>query len=348
MRLCAQAGSVLLAASPFLVDAAMGGGFPATPYERLRAALLSAVMLVPILLLRYDRRRGKRRDALRETLNETTAHDLNNSLSSIFCAILLMKKHPLDFESRTSLLSLAHGACQQQMRLINTMIDTAHLESGSLQLHEQWVEAGHLVRGGLESVSGIAEHHGVKLTPPAPGLGAFEVFVDHELLRRVMTNLLHNALKYTPRGGTVGLTIESVADGATLVIRDTGVGIAPNKIGQLFEKYYRVEGDDQSARRGSGLGLYFCKWAVEAHGGSLTVHSVLNRGTTFKIRLPGRVRRIRDETNAGSKQTGPVRAPGTNGTQGLPAGHRRRPRIPRSHAGRTWRSLRGGRPAGRH
>jgi len=122
--------------------------------------------------------------------------------------------------------------------------------------------------------------------------------VDRHRIRELLLNLVTNAIKYTPPGGTVGLTLGTADDHVTLVVSDSGIGIAPGDLPHIFDRFWRADparsrtGD----RPGVGLGLAITKWIAEAHGGSITVQSRPGRGSVFTVRLP---RNGRDQTGAG-------------------------------------------------
>jgi signal transduction histidine kinase len=115
---------------------------------------------------------------------------------------------------------------------------------------------------------------------PLPVLG------DPDELGRVLTNLLSNAFKYSPRGGTVRLAAWPEGAQVHLAISDQGIGLAPEHLERVFEKYYRVPGQEGDQRTGSGLGLFICKRIVEAHGGRIWADSTPGRGSTFHVALP--------------------------------------------------------------
>jgi two-component system OmpR family sensor kinase len=104
-----------------------------------------------------------------------------------------------------------------------------------------------------------------------------------------VTNLVSNAIKYSPDGGVVVVAAEEQADGAVLRVSDAGMGMTPEQVDNLFQKFYRTPDSQARGIRGTGLGLYLVKQLVEAHGGSVTVESQHGTGTTFTIKLPREV-----------------------------------------------------------
>ncbi|MCU0482036.1 MAG: sensor histidine kinase, partial [Anaerolineae bacterium] len=110
--------------------------------------------------------------------------------------------------------------------------------------------------------------------------------MDLERMEQVLQNLLSNAIKYTPNGGRVTLSAEITPDSAIIQVQDTGMGIPPDDLPHLFEKFYRVKNSAHMQVEGTGLGLSIVKSIVENHDGTITVMSELNKGTTFSIHLP--------------------------------------------------------------
>lgn len=275
----------LLALMPLLADHLITGRAPSSGPALLADALLGTLILGLVLLMRRTRRRAERADGLRKTMNEAVIHDLKNPMTSIMGCLSCALEDELDAAQRRKLLSLALHGCKTQMTLLDTLVDTNRLETGELPVRREALDTGRLLGECLDGVRGTAAYLGVTLEESIAREFPATIRADPDLLPRVILNLLHNALKYTPAGGKVSLRA-FVEDGRPqLEIRDTGIGIAPQHIERLFGKYYRVEGGDQTGRRGSGLGLYFCRLVVEAHGGLIRVTSGVGRGTSIWFSL---------------------------------------------------------------
>lgn len=255
--------------------------------ERLHDLLfLGLVVAAFLLLIVRTRRLAHNLEALRKTMNEAIIHDLKNPLTSIMGCISYLLGDGVGEKQREKLLGIAMHSCRAQLSLIETLVDTGRLETGELVLRRENTDPRALLEGCLESVRGTATYLGVKLVDGVAKALPEGVSIDSDLLQRALFNLLNNALKYTPPGGTVSLK-GSFSQGALRVaVTDTGIGIGKDHIGRLFQKYYRVEGGDQTSRRGTGLGLYFCRMVVEAHGGAVSVVSEPGRGTTIAFSIP--------------------------------------------------------------
>jgi two-component system, sensor histidine kinase and response regulator len=170
--------------------------------------------------------------------------------------------------------------------VIDEILDYAKFEARELELHKEPLDVAAEVRGVVDLLEGGAEQAGVELRHDiAPDLPL--LYADQTRLRQILLNLLSNALKFTPAGGTVTITAAHAED-AQLVIRieDTGIGIAPDDLPRVTEPFAQVRDAQSKKHKGTGLGLPLTKGLVELHGGSFTIGSVLDSGTTVTVRLP--------------------------------------------------------------
>ena len=167
--------------------------------------------------------------------------------------------------------------------LVNDLLELSRIERGQSELHREPIDAAAIIAATRASLEHRIAETGVDVTINASGetiaLG------DAEKLRQVISNLLDNALKFTPRGGAVELRADNLERESVLVqVRDSGPGIAPEHLPHLFERFYKA---DRSRRdQGTGLGLAIAKHIVELHGGEVGVESTLGEGSTFWFTLP--------------------------------------------------------------
>ena len=236
------------------------------------------------LFLRNYRRSIRRAESLRQALTVALVHDLKNPLSSVIGSLNVLREKALDDKDRQRLLDISLKACDAQIQLIENLLEVDRFEGGQMKVRREPLEVARIVQEVLEGAKPVAA--GVLLSfenavpaglPPLQG--------DPELLRRTLTNLVHNALKFTPRGGNI--RVSSIREPGVWIFKvaDTGVGIPAEHLPRLFGKFYRVENGD-SGVRGTGLGLYFCKLAIEAQGGEIGVSSEVGKGTTVTFTLP--------------------------------------------------------------
>jgi signal transduction histidine kinase len=166
------------------------------------------------------------------------------------------------------------------LALIDAILDVSRLESGGFPIEMNLGDLATVVGDVVASFQALAAEHRITLRVETETLPALRF--DDGLLRRVVENLVGNAIKFTPAGGTVRVRLEPRDGGARLSVSDDGPGIEPELAARLFSKF--VTG--RRPGRGSGLGLAFCRLAVEAHGGTIRLDQSSRRGATFEVALP--------------------------------------------------------------
>lgn len=175
--------------------------------------------------------------------------------------------------------------------LVDALLTLARADEGRAPLHQEPADLREIVLEAQETGELLAEAAGVKITVETPP-GPVVVAVDRSRIRQLILNLITNAVKYTPRGGRVGLTLVDgppSPDGhVVFTVADTGVGIAAGDLPHIFDRFWRADSarTRTDERSGAGLGLAICKWIAEAHGGTIEVQSRPGRGTVFTVKLP--------------------------------------------------------------
>ncbi|MBC7223180.1 MAG: response regulator [Anaerolineae bacterium] len=238
--------------------------------------------------LQESHRHLQEETAARESFFEMVIHDLRNPLGVVIGALELLGQELDREDTSPELLEVLRSAEQsalQMMALVDNVLGIERLERGRIPLDRSDVDLLDLIRSTTPLVRARLEAKGLALVEDLPEELPL-VWADWGVLARVVINLLDNAIKFTPAGGTITISAAHVGDEVQVTVRDTGVGIAPADQGRIFEKFERVRRPDVPQEVGTGLGLAFCKLAVEAHGGRIWVKSKEGAGSQFSLTLP--------------------------------------------------------------
>jgi signal transduction histidine kinase len=182
----------------------------------------------------------------------------------------------------------------QMSEMVENLLTLARADEGRAPLALEQADLREMLGDVAETAGMLGESGGITVTTDMPQM-AVRLAVDPHRVREMLLNLVTNAIKYTPHGGTVALSLAEETDSIVFAVRDSGIGIAPGDLPHIFERFWRADParSRTGQRPGTGLGLAITKWIAEAHGGSITVQSRPGRGTIFVVRLPkGEPRRI--------------------------------------------------------
>lgn len=228
----------------------------------------------------------KELEALRRDLVAWAGHDLRTPLASIRVLVEALTDGVVtDAPTRQQYLSQAKKQVDHLAVLVDDLFQISQLEAGGLPLHLESASLADLISDTLESFSGVAAQQSVRLQGAvAPGLDP--VTMDVPRLGRVLNNLVSNALRHTPAGGSITLHAERQDREVVVTITDTGAGIGPEDLPHVFERFYRGDKARNAASGGAGLGLAIAKGIIEAHGGHILVSSTPGLGTTFICKWP--------------------------------------------------------------
>jgi two-component system, OmpR family, phosphate regulon sensor histidine kinase PhoR len=227
------------------------------------------------------------------------SHELRTPLSAIKLMLETVLISDDDAEARTLFLPQVAREVDRMIRLVEDLLELARSESGNVSLHRDIFDLSDVAASVVNTFAQRSTAAGIELDLEAPE----EVFVDADIhrLTQVALNLLDNALRHTPAGGTVTVEVGSEGSKALLRVRDTGRGIPYHDLPHIFERFYVVDRSRAREHAGTGLGLSIARHLVEAHGGTLTAHSIYGRGATFICRLPRIPEASRADENANIK-----------------------------------------------
>lgn len=264
-------------------------GGPSYKLDQIRLAEFIAVHVAQLfehdqLVQRVVSLEAERRfDRLQEDFIATVSHELLTPLGFIkgYATTLMRDDTSWDENTRSEFLTIIDEEADRLRELIENLMDSSRLQAGTLRMSFQPVRLDTFLKEITTRARSRDETQDINLEVSSPGL---QIPVDPTRLAQVFDNLLTNAAKYAP-GAEITLGLEQVKEGAHISVRDNGPGIAPEHIGHLFKRFYRVPSDNTTVR-GTGLGLFICRQIVRAHSGDIEVDSVIGEGTTFHIYLP--------------------------------------------------------------
>lgn len=209
------------------------------------------------------------------------SHELRTPLTGIIGNVDIMRRYGADEDS----LNAIHTDTARMSRLVHDLLMLARADSGGTPIHPMVLDADAVLSGAVKSAAHAAEQKGVSLT-----LGHVEplqVMGDPQQIKQLLDNVIDNAIKFTPVGGQITLTMQRVDQTARIEVTDTGIGIDADHQQRIFDRFYQVDSARaQDGSGGFGLGLSVARWIAEAHHGSIEVRSQPGSGTTFMIHLP--------------------------------------------------------------
>jgi two-component system phosphate regulon sensor histidine kinase PhoR len=238
------------------------------------------------VLVFHDLTDLRRLEAVRRDFVANVSHELKTPLTSISgYAETLLDDRP-DPETSARFLEVILGNARRMQRLVDSLLDLSRIESGSWSPKVEAVSVGAVTRETWAGLAARATQRKVEFAVDTDHPAPVEAFVDPDALRQVLTNLLDNALRYTPAGGRITARARHDDEGVTVSVSDTGSGIGSEHLPRIFERFYRADPSRSRDEGGTGLGLSIVKHLVEAHGGRVWATSELGRGTTINAWFP--------------------------------------------------------------
>ena len=216
-------------------------------------------------------------------ISDNIAHDLKSPITRIRGIAEVTLTNGKSMGEYESMAASTIEECDRLLDMINTMLMISKTESGVDKLSREEIDLAGLVREACELFEPIAEDKRVDLSCDVPNKSY--LVGDNRMIQRMLSNLLDNAIKYTPVGGTVSVSLsENDERDAVITIEDTGIGISPSDLTRIFDRFYRC--DQSRSKPGIGLGLSLARAIARAHGGEITATSTPNQGSTFTATLP--------------------------------------------------------------
>ncbi|MCA1587244.1 MAG: HAMP domain-containing histidine kinase [Chloroflexi bacterium] len=224
------------------------------------------------------------RDRLREFVADVS-HELRTPIAALRMYNELLREGAVEDETRAEFLERSNEQVRRLEWLSTNLLDLSRIDAGIFPLDMRTGDLRDPIQAVVQALSEVAMARGIELHSEAPG-HPVELRFDRERLVQLLTNLLGNALKFTPRGGSASVRLVEADEGATIEVRDTGAGIPADELPRVFERFYRGTNTGDARASGSGLGLAIVRSIVDMHGGEIEVASVVGEGTVFRITLP--------------------------------------------------------------
>lgn len=213
------------------------------------------------------------------------SHELRTPLASLLGALKMVNIEGIDETQRELLIGIAHRNAERLARLVDDILDLEKVRTGAISLARAELTDGALCASVADAVAGTALARNVSIEVEDAGV---TFWADPMRIEQVLTNLLDNAIKHSPDGGSVTLRVHRRRTEVAIDVIDHGVGISPQDLQHVFERFWQADSSARRVRSGSGLGLTISRAIMELHGGSLSVASAVGTGTTFTVHLPVR------------------------------------------------------------
>lgn len=232
-----------------------------------------------------DITRYREAEEMKSTFISVISHELKTPVALIkgYATTLAREDAHWDQQALREGLQVIEEESDRLNRLIDNLLDASRIQAGALELELGDVNLPQLMRQASERFATQTDRHRFVLDFPP----SFPIVIgDEGRLRQVIDNLISNAIKYSPNGGTIRLGGWAEEDQVTAYVADEGIGIPPEEQSRLFSRFYRIDSSLRRQTQGAGLGLFLCKSLIEAHGGKIWVNSEPGKGATFFFTLP--------------------------------------------------------------
>lgn len=237
-----------------------------------------------VLIVMQDLTKLRRLEKVRSDFISNVSHELRTPLASIKALTETLQEGALDDPpAARRFLARMEVEIDNLTQMVQELLELAKIESGRVPLRRKFSQPGELIARAAERLQVQAERSGLSINVTYPE-NLPEVLADSSRVGEVLINLLHNAIKFTPPGGRISISAFPEKGKVVFLIHDTGVGIEPESIARIFERFYKI--DRARSSGGTGLGLSIAKHIIESHGGKIWVESELGKGSSFFFTLP--------------------------------------------------------------
>jgi signal transduction histidine kinase/CheY-like chemotaxis protein len=231
-------------------------------------------------------------DRLKTEFVSLVSHELRTPLTSIKAFIEILLKNPgRDMNQQKEFFEIIREEANRLTRVIDDILNIKRIEERRIDLDRKPVDIAAVIRQSVLAHRSRAQRNNIKITMDVTN-DIQKILGDQDLLMQVLSNLLNNAIKFTPQNGAIHVSSTHVqrnpgsSNEIEVRVKDNGIGIQPKYLTKIFDKFYRIDRDLTREESGTGLGLYFCKYIVEGHGGRIWVESKKRKGSTFVFTLP--------------------------------------------------------------
>lgn len=285
-RISLAAGLLVLALAqftPYLIFL-QGWILPAFPPVSASAATFVVCGAWRFLIVRRQLASAESAKTRYEQAFHFVAHEMRTPLTAIQGSSELITRYNLPEEKRKQIGQMINAESKRLARMITTFLDVERLNAGQAEMATTDVDAGDLVGACIGRASGLADAKAIRIA--WDGASGLSIRADRELLEYAVYNLLTNAIKYSPRESAVRIAARRDNAAVQISVADQGIGMSKDEVKRLFQKFYRTERAEKSGIQGTGIGLSIVKEIITLHGGSITVESAPEQGSTFTVTLP--------------------------------------------------------------
>lgn len=234
----------------------------------------------------HDVTKERELEHLKDDFFSTISHELRTPLFSIQgFAQLMLEEETLDRQTQREFLTTIQRQALQLSEMVDNLLDVSKFDAGKLEFEKGPLSLVDLIRQTILKLQGFAHQQGIQLVPNLPE-ALPEIQGDSQRLEQVLTNLIGNAIKFSPSGKMVDISACQQDDHILIQVKDYGIGIPEADLEQIFSRYYQANNRGERAAKGSGLGLYIAKKVIEGHNGSIWAESQVGQGSTFNVTLP--------------------------------------------------------------